>query len=166
MASDQDFPMEEANPPPSAKNIYKDPDDGRQRFLLELEFEQCLANPTYTHLTCVAVSEMQWHILQTRFQELQKIHEEMDKKLEQRVKDGVMAVLNAIGMFPGHPGQFPAPAPGYFPPLAANFFPVPTPLAPSQYPVVGNYRAPGQNPPPHYQPPGRDHSPDQHHARD
>ncbi|KAG8362959.1 hypothetical protein BUALT_BualtUnG0019500 [Buddleja alternifolia] len=32
-----------------AKNIYKDPDDGRQRFLLELEFEQCLANPTYTH---------------------------------------------------------------------------------------------------------------------
>ncbi|WVZ75387.1 hypothetical protein U9M48_023443 [Paspalum notatum var. saurae] len=32
------------NPPP-----YKDPDDGRQRFLLELEFVQCLANPTYIH---------------------------------------------------------------------------------------------------------------------
>ncbi|KAJ1402558.1 Mediator complex, subunit Med31 [Sesbania bispinosa] len=35
--------------PSSAKNIYKDPDDGRQRFLLELEFVQCLANPTYIH---------------------------------------------------------------------------------------------------------------------
>ncbi|XP_042394106.1 mediator of RNA polymerase II transcription subunit 31-like [Zingiber officinale] len=31
------------------KNPYKDPDDGRQRFLLELEFVQCLANPTYIH---------------------------------------------------------------------------------------------------------------------
>ncbi|KAF2321348.1 hypothetical protein GH714_040418 [Hevea brasiliensis] len=31
------------------KSIYKDPDDGRQRFLLELEFIQCLANPTYIH---------------------------------------------------------------------------------------------------------------------
>ncbi|KAK3033782.1 hypothetical protein RJ639_034224, partial [Escallonia herrerae] len=31
------------------KSIYKDPDDGRQRFLLELEFVQCLANPTYFH---------------------------------------------------------------------------------------------------------------------
>ncbi|OVA19810.1 Mediator complex [Macleaya cordata] len=30
-------------------NLYKDPDDGRQRFLLELEFVQCLANPTYIH---------------------------------------------------------------------------------------------------------------------
>ncbi|KAM7273060.1 hypothetical protein ACFE04_027724 [Oxalis oulophora] len=29
--------------------VYKDPDDGRQRFLLELEFIQCLANPTYIH---------------------------------------------------------------------------------------------------------------------
>ncbi|KAG8379137.1 hypothetical protein BUALT_Bualt07G0056900 [Buddleja alternifolia] len=105
-----------------------------------------------------------------RFQELEKIQEEMDKKLEQRVKDGVkdgvMAVLNAIGMFPSHPGQFPTPSPGYFPPPATSFFHAPTPLAPSQYPVVGNYRAPSQNPPPHYQPPGRDHSPDQHHARD
>ncbi|CAL1404188.1 unnamed protein product [Linum trigynum] len=33
----------------SPKNVYKDPDDGRQRFLLELEFVQCLANPTYIH---------------------------------------------------------------------------------------------------------------------
>ncbi|THG09895.1 hypothetical protein TEA_008714 [Camellia sinensis var. sinensis] len=33
----------------SPKIIYKDPDDGRQRFLLELEFVQCLANPTYIH---------------------------------------------------------------------------------------------------------------------
>ncbi|VFR03259.1 unnamed protein product [Cuscuta campestris] len=33
----------------SPKSIYKDPDDGRQRFLLELEFVQCLANPTYIH---------------------------------------------------------------------------------------------------------------------
>ncbi|KAL4200559.1 hypothetical protein AMTRI_Chr02g211780 [Amborella trichopoda] len=31
------------------KDLYKDPDDGRQRFLLELEFVQCLANPTYIH---------------------------------------------------------------------------------------------------------------------
>ncbi|KAK6794193.1 hypothetical protein AABB24_005401 [Solanum stoloniferum] len=31
------------------KSVYKDPDDGRQRFLLELEFVQCLANPTYIH---------------------------------------------------------------------------------------------------------------------
>eukprot|EP00252_Welwitschia_mirabilis_P020126 TRINITY_DN4861_c0_g1_i1.p1 TRINITY_DN4861_c0_g1~~TRINITY_DN4861_c0_g1_i1.p1 ORF type:complete len:189 (+),score=36.05 TRINITY_DN4861_c0_g1_i1:197-763(+) len=31
------------------KEPYKDPDDGRQRFLLELEFVQCLANPTYIH---------------------------------------------------------------------------------------------------------------------
>ncbi|KAM4103639.1 hypothetical protein ACJW30_06G093600 [Castanea mollissima] len=29
--------------------LHKDPDDGRQRFLLELEFVQCLANPTYIH---------------------------------------------------------------------------------------------------------------------
>lgn len=35
--------------PSSPKKIYKDPDDGRQRFLLELEFVQCLANPTYIH---------------------------------------------------------------------------------------------------------------------
>lgn len=28
---------------------YKDPDEGRQRFLLELEFVQCLANPAYIH---------------------------------------------------------------------------------------------------------------------
>ncbi|KAG4984253.1 Mediator of RNA polymerase II transcription subunit 31 [Glycine soja] len=35
--------------PSSPKNIYKDPDDGQQRFLLELEFVQCLANPTYIH---------------------------------------------------------------------------------------------------------------------
>ncbi|XP_030955227.1 mediator of RNA polymerase II transcription subunit 31-like isoform X3 [Quercus lobata] len=33
----------------SPKTLYKDPDDGRQRFLLELEFVQCLANPTYIH---------------------------------------------------------------------------------------------------------------------
>ncbi|PKI69692.1 hypothetical protein CRG98_009848 [Punica granatum] len=33
-----------------SKNVDKDPDDdGRQRFLLELEFVQCLANPTYIH---------------------------------------------------------------------------------------------------------------------
>ena len=30
---------------------YKDPDDGRQRFLLELEFIQCLANPIYINCT-------------------------------------------------------------------------------------------------------------------
>jgi hypothetical protein len=35
-----------AKPPP-----YKDPDDGRQRFLLELEFIQCLANPIYINCT-------------------------------------------------------------------------------------------------------------------
>ncbi|CAJ2632010.1 unnamed protein product [Trifolium pratense] len=31
------------------KNVYKDLDDGRRRFLLELEFVQCLANPAYIH---------------------------------------------------------------------------------------------------------------------
>lgn len=35
--------------PSISKNPYKDPDDGRQRFLLELEFIQCLANPIYIH---------------------------------------------------------------------------------------------------------------------
>ncbi|PKA58890.1 Mediator of RNA polymerase II transcription subunit 31 [Apostasia shenzhenica] len=35
--------------PSAPKHPYKDPDDGRQRFLLELEFVQCLANPTYIH---------------------------------------------------------------------------------------------------------------------
>ncbi|XP_050146281.1 mediator of RNA polymerase II transcription subunit 31-like isoform X7 [Malus sylvestris] len=38
-----------ADTPPPTNSIYKDPDDGRQRFLLELEFVQCLANPTYIH---------------------------------------------------------------------------------------------------------------------
>lgn len=38
------------------KNIYKDPDDGRQRFLLELEFVQCLANPTYIHCMVFTLS--------------------------------------------------------------------------------------------------------------
>ncbi|GER52651.1 mediator of RNA polymerase II transcription subunit [Striga asiatica] len=49
MASDQDSPTEATNPPVLPKNVYKDPDNGRQRFLLELEFVQCLANPTYIH---------------------------------------------------------------------------------------------------------------------
>ncbi|PQM41553.1 mediator of RNA polymerase II transcription subunit 31 [Prunus yedoensis var. nudiflora] len=40
---------ETADTPPLTNTIYKDPDDGRQRFLLELEFVQCLANPTYIH---------------------------------------------------------------------------------------------------------------------
>lgn len=40
----------DSSPHPSIpKEPYKDPDDGRQRFLLELEFIQCLANPTYIH---------------------------------------------------------------------------------------------------------------------
>ncbi|XP_047962836.1 mediator of RNA polymerase II transcription subunit 31-like [Salvia hispanica] len=46
MASDS---VEATDPPSPPKNVYKDPDDGRQRFLLELEFVQCLANPTYIH---------------------------------------------------------------------------------------------------------------------
>lgn len=40
---------EASDAPSSPKKVYKDPDDGRQRFLLELEFVQCLANPTYIH---------------------------------------------------------------------------------------------------------------------
>ncbi|XP_078155871.1 SOH1 family protein isoform X2 [Carex rostrata] len=36
-------------PQSTQKNAYRDPDDGKQRFLLELEFIQCLANPTYIH---------------------------------------------------------------------------------------------------------------------
>ncbi|XP_057771931.1 mediator of RNA polymerase II transcription subunit 31-like isoform X1 [Salvia miltiorrhiza] len=43
-------PMElVTNPPSPPKTVYKDPDDDRQRFLLELEFVQCLSNPTYIH---------------------------------------------------------------------------------------------------------------------
>ncbi|XP_077236261.1 mediator of RNA polymerase II transcription subunit 31-like [Tasmannia lanceolata] len=45
-AKDKD---EVAQTPSTPKHVYKDPDDGRQRFLLELEFVQCLANPTYIH---------------------------------------------------------------------------------------------------------------------
>lgn len=48
MASSIDANDAESSPS-SPKNVYKDPDDGRQRFLLELEFVQCLANPTYIH---------------------------------------------------------------------------------------------------------------------
>ncbi|XP_056158910.1 mediator of RNA polymerase II transcription subunit 31 [Syzygium oleosum] len=35
--------------PSSPKNVFKEQGDGRRRFLLELEFVQCLANPTYIH---------------------------------------------------------------------------------------------------------------------
>ncbi|KGN53186.1 mediator of RNA polymerase II transcription subunit 31 [Cucumis sativus] len=49
MASNHGLKEEEADNPSSPTNVYKDPDDGRQRFLLELEFVQCLANPTYIH---------------------------------------------------------------------------------------------------------------------
>lgn len=48
MASSNDANDAQSSPS-SPKNVYKDPDDGRQRFLLELEFVQCLANPTYIH---------------------------------------------------------------------------------------------------------------------
>ncbi|KMZ63454.1 Mediator of RNA polymerase II transcription subunit 31 [Zostera marina] len=34
---------------PEAFETFKDPDDGRQRLLIELEFVQCLANPIYIH---------------------------------------------------------------------------------------------------------------------
>ncbi|KAF7822328.1 mediator of RNA polymerase II transcription subunit 31 [Senna tora] len=49
MASKMEIDNSTAAAPSSPKNVYKDPDDGRQRFLLELEFVQCLANPTYIH---------------------------------------------------------------------------------------------------------------------
>lgn len=49
MASNHGLNEEVADNPSSPTNVYKDPDDGRQRFLLELEFVQCLANPTYIH---------------------------------------------------------------------------------------------------------------------
>ncbi|KAJ0961818.1 hypothetical protein J5N97_029646 [Dioscorea zingiberensis] len=45
---DADHPSE-AGSSQASKSVYKDPDDGRQRFLLELEFVQCLANPMYIH---------------------------------------------------------------------------------------------------------------------
>lgn len=48
MSSDPEID-DQASSPSLPKNVYKDPDDGRQRFLLELEFVQCLANPTYIH---------------------------------------------------------------------------------------------------------------------
>ncbi|XP_021321548.1 mediator of RNA polymerase II transcription subunit 31 isoform X1 [Sorghum bicolor] len=44
MADAESNPGAGGKPPP-----YKDPDNGSQRFLLELEFVQCLANPTYIH---------------------------------------------------------------------------------------------------------------------
>ncbi|ONK72474.1 uncharacterized protein A4U43_C04F19810 [Asparagus officinalis] len=47
---DDDAALDPSTEPSSAsKNKYKDPDDGKRRFLLELEFVQCLANPTYIH---------------------------------------------------------------------------------------------------------------------
>ncbi|XP_039685879.1 mediator of RNA polymerase II transcription subunit 31 isoform X2 [Medicago truncatula] len=49
MASKTESGSPRDTPPSPPKSIYKDPDDGRQRFLLELEFVQCLANPTYIH---------------------------------------------------------------------------------------------------------------------
>ncbi|XP_038975526.1 mediator of RNA polymerase II transcription subunit 31 isoform X3 [Phoenix dactylifera] len=49
MASGKDDADRSSDSPSALKNPYKDPDDGRQRFLLELEFVQCLANPTYIH---------------------------------------------------------------------------------------------------------------------
>ncbi|KAG6576837.1 Mediator of RNA polymerase II transcription subunit 31, partial [Cucurbita argyrosperma subsp. sororia] len=49
MASNHELNEEADDNPSSPTNVYKDPDDGRQRFLLELEFVQCLANPTYIH---------------------------------------------------------------------------------------------------------------------
>ncbi|XP_042410077.1 U3 small nucleolar ribonucleoprotein protein IMP4-like [Zingiber officinale] len=53
------------------KNPYKDLDDGRQRFLLELEFVQCLANPTYIHYDEYATaSENDPKILLTTSREL------------------------------------------------------------------------------------------------
>ncbi|KAJ8772383.1 hypothetical protein K2173_027560 [Erythroxylum novogranatense] len=44
--TETDYALDSSSSP---KNVYKDPDDGRQRFLLELEFVQCLANPIYIH---------------------------------------------------------------------------------------------------------------------
>ncbi|XVF08547.1 hypothetical protein REPUB_Repub07fG0012600 [Reevesia pubescens] len=49
MASIKESDNASNSPSSSPKSVYKDPDDGRQRFLLELEFVQCLANPTYIH---------------------------------------------------------------------------------------------------------------------
>ncbi|OIV99105.1 hypothetical protein TanjilG_32364 [Lupinus angustifolius] len=49
MASQNESGSSTKTTPSLPKNIYKDPDDGRQRLLLELEFIQCLANPTYIH---------------------------------------------------------------------------------------------------------------------
>ncbi|KAL3524103.1 hypothetical protein ACH5RR_016937 [Cinchona calisaya] len=50
MASKQEIAESDSPPSSPKKNIaYKDPDDGRQRLLLELEFVQCLSNPTYIH---------------------------------------------------------------------------------------------------------------------
>jgi hypothetical protein len=45
----------ESNPGAGGKPpLYKDPDNGSKRFLLELEFVQCLANPTYIHCTVLS----------------------------------------------------------------------------------------------------------------
>ncbi|XP_065629139.1 mediator of RNA polymerase II transcription subunit 31 [Quercus suber] len=45
----------------SPRTLYKDPDDGRQRLLLELEFVQCLANPTYIHCKLELVHRQQFY---------------------------------------------------------------------------------------------------------
>ena len=51
----------ESNPGAGGKPpLYKDPDNGSQRFLLELEFVQCLANPTYIH--CTVLLRLLFHL--------------------------------------------------------------------------------------------------------
>ncbi|OIV99107.1 hypothetical protein TanjilG_32366 [Lupinus angustifolius] len=49
MASQNESGSSTKTTPSLPRNIYNDPDDGRQRLLLELEFIQCLANPIYIH---------------------------------------------------------------------------------------------------------------------
>jgi hypothetical protein len=73
MADVESNPGAGGKPPP-----YKDPDNGSQRFLLELEFVQCLANPTYIHctvpssilvfhLTCLGLANLMLHASMERF---------------------------------------------------------------------------------------------------
>ncbi|KAG6395683.1 hypothetical protein SASPL_141807 [Salvia splendens] len=81
MASDS---IEATDPPSLPKNVYKDPDDGRQRFLLELEFVQCLANPTYIHYGFRSTDVVSLRGLlsgvKVEFDQANKVLEEMQQK--------------------------------------------------------------------------------------
>ncbi|KAG8368667.1 hypothetical protein BUALT_Bualt15G0069600 [Buddleja alternifolia] len=94
-------------------------------------------------------------------QEMQQKQEEMMNNFEQRVKEGVIATLTSLGIYPGQyssPSHSSAPDPGYFPSSTLGHFQTPAPApAPS-------YQARVQHPPLHYRTLGRHASPGQHNS--